>query len=138
MKTKTYYKPSKLVEASFAVMSIILNLIWFIPVFYVVTHAEDNTITIVAFILITVLFWFCWVKITMYFINKHKSHVEERIEKEREQHIKDFFDFLKQDEQFIHNNLRFNVPIYNLNREKIGSSDAYINLLEKREKYLKQ
>jgi hypothetical protein len=111
--------------------SIVLNLIWFIPIMMQLDSEYTLLLTLVLFCLLSVI-------LDGYLEKRQIKKIKQRIDKTTQKHIEEFFDFIEEDKQFVKDVLHLNVKLYNFEREEIGEGSVYSQLSQKKHEFFKE
>jgi hypothetical protein len=109
--------------------SIVLNLIWLIPIMMQL----DNEYTI---LLLLSLFTTISIVLANYLVKIQKEKIKQRINRATIIHTKDFFDYIESDKQFCNDVLQKEVKLYSFEREEIGIGSVYTQISRKRDEFL--
>jgi hypothetical protein len=122
-------KKSKLINSVLLVFSVLVCTMVALPI----VKELDSTLAIL--ILVAVHFTGI-VFLTKLLQRKLNEYILSEIERFKRKHIREFFDFMERDTLFTRDVLVQKIPVYNDDREKIGSHSVYRALSEKMRKYL--
>lgn len=111
--------------------SIVLNLIWFIPIMMQLDNEYTILLSVALFALLSVI-------LESYLEKRQIKKIKQRIDKTTEKHIEEFFDFIEKDKQFAQDILNLSVKLYNFEREKIGEGSVYTQLSQKKHNFFKE
>jgi hypothetical protein len=132
MKRRSVYVELDIIEKLLIfTFSIVLNLIWFIPIMMQLDNEYTILLSVALFALLSVI-------LESYLEKRQIKKIKQRIDKTTEKHIEEFFDFIEKDKQFAQDILNLRVKLYNFEREEIGEGSVYTQLSQKKHNFFKE
>jgi hypothetical protein len=123
-------KKSKLLSGVIFTFSLLLCMLIALPI----ANELDSTFTSIILLAVT-CFGIIALDIT---IKKNViEFINSEIERHKNKHIQEFFNYIEKDKQFTKNVLRKDIPILNDDNEEIGEQTVYIALNDKKYKFMR-
>jgi len=88
--------------------------------------------------LLTAIFVTGIITLSIFLERKQVKRVKKEVENSRIRHIKEFFEYIENDKQFVNDVLHLDVKLYGCDRKEIGKGNVYSKLAQKRDSFFKE
>jgi uncharacterized membrane protein YbhN (UPF0104 family) len=123
-------KKSKLLSGVIFTFSLLLCMLIALPI----VNELDSILTTLMLLVVTV---FGIISLSATVEKKILEYILSEIERHKNKHIQEFFNYIEKDKQFTKNVLRKDIPILNDDNEEIGEQTVYIALNDKKYKFMR-